>query len=158
MKDTHQIEKQKLELNTSIMAFSEGENVAEKVLELQSMRQKLKEFVHRYSAASSKKVKVLYDKKETISKFSDSDWMTFEVQFNSLFSGFIEKLYQNYPLMTKNEQRCCCLFLLGIKTGRIAVILDLAPNTVSKYRKSIYHKYFKSDGKRTLEDQLYDMI
>lgn len=60
--------------------------------------------------------------------------------------------------MTKNEQRCCCLFLLDIKTGRIATILGLAPNTVSKYRKVIYEKYFDLKEERTLEDRLFEMI
>lgn len=139
MKEAHQIEKQS-------------------VMELECMRQKLKKYIRKYSERGSMQIKILYDRKETLSMYSDKEWMAFEIQFNSLFSEFIEKLCRSYPVMTENERRCCCLFLLDIKTGRIAEILGLAPNTISKYRKVIYDKYFNSDDEKTLEDRLFAMI
>ena len=101
---------------------------------------------------------MLYEKNRTVFKYSDEDWIAFENQFNFIFPDFVEKLCLTFPQMTKNEQRCCCLFLLDIKTGRIATILGLAPNTVSKYRKVIYEKYFDLKEERTLEDRLFEMI
>lgn len=126
--------------------------------ELQTMKQKFKVFIRRYSEITCVRIKMLYEKNETVFKYSDKDWIVFENQFNFIFPDFVEKLCITFPRMTKNEQRCCCLFLLDIKTGRIATILGLAPNTVSKYRKVIYEKYFDSKKKRTLEDRLFEMI
>lgn len=127
-------------------------------VELRCMKRKLKKLIRKYCEAGSIQMEKLYNRKELISKYSEKEWLTFEMQFNCLFSGFIEKICRNYPQMSQRERRCCCLFFLDIKTGKIAMILDITPNAVSKYRKSIYNKYFKSDNDKALEDQLYDMI
>ena len=126
--------------------------------ELQTMKQKFKVFIRRYSEITCVRINMLYEKNRTVFKYSDEDWIAFENQFNFIFPDFVEKLCLTFPQMTKNEQRCCCLFLLDIKTGRIATILGLAPNTVSKYRKVIYEKYFDLKEERTLEDRLFEMI
>ena len=72
----------------------------------------------------------------------------------------IVKMYLKYSYLQKEEQKKLVqwLFRNYEKTGRIATILGLAPNTVSKYRKVIYEKYFDSKEKRTLEDRLFEMI
>ena len=126
--------------------------------ELQTMKQKFKVFIRRYSEITCVRINMLYEKNRTVFKYSDEDWIAFENQFNFILPDFVEKLCLTFPQMTKNEQRCCCLFLLDIKTGRIATILGLAPNTVSKYRKVIYEKYFDLKEERTLEDRLFEMI
>ena len=126
--------------------------------ELQTMKQKFKVFMRRYSEITCVRINMLYEKNRTVFKYSDEDWIAFENQFNFIFPDFVEKLCLTFPQMTKNEQRCCCLFLLDIKTGRIATILGLAPNTVSKYRKVIYEKYFDLKEVSTMEDRLFEMI
>ena len=126
--------------------------------ELQTMKQKFKVFIRRYSERTCVRINMLYEKNRTVFKYSDEAWIAFENQFNFIFPDFVEKLCLTFPQMTKNEQRCCCLFLFDIKTGRIATILGLAPNTVSKYRKVIYEKYFDLKEERTLEDRLFEMI
>ena len=60
--------------------------------------------------------------------------------------------------MNKKEQRFCCLLLLGVKTAKISAIMDLEPNTISKYPTNIQEKYFKSYGNKSLEDILLSIV
>ena len=59
--------------------------------------------------------------------------------------------------MSDNEFRFCCLYLLGVKTSVIANVLDLQPNTISKYVKDIAMKYFNSSQYDSLSENLNEL-
>ena len=59
--------------------------------------------------------------------------------------------------MSNNEFRFCCMYLLGVKTSVIANVLDLQPNTISKYVKDIESKYFSSSQYDSLGENLNEL-
>lgn len=148
---------------------NEKETLNKQISELQSeidrkesvnkeLKEKAKLVVRKYLEANCPQMKRLFDKKEVIAEYSDVEWSLFEEQFSSVYPKFINKLSRHYPAMSKRELRLCCLLLLGVKTAKISAVLDLAPNTISKYSKEILKKYFISYGGRSLEDALDDMV
>lgn len=160
-----EIEKHRLENLYS----SETETLNKQISELQSeidrkesvnkeLREKAKLVVRKYLEANCPQMKRLFDKKEVIAEYSDVEWSLFEEQFSSAYPKFVNKLSRHYPTMSKRELRLCCLLLLGVKTAKISAVLDLAPNTISKYSKEILKKYFISYGGKSLEDALDDMV
>lgn len=96
-------------------------------------------------------LKNLLDKSVIMKAFSNEEWITFEDQFNCLYPDFILELKKKCPKMKVNDIRYCCLFRLGIKTSKIAIVFDLENNTVSKYQKTILEKYFKSYKDKSLK-------
>ncbi|WP_347396514.1 helix-turn-helix transcriptional regulator [Parabacteroides leei] len=60
--------------------------------------------------------------------------------------------------MTENEQKYCCLFILGIKAEKISAVLGVEPNTVSKYRKGILKKNLSLDNRLSFEELLTSLV
>ena len=63
----------------------------------------------------------------------------FYEHFSSVFPGFVEYLFIQYKL-DERELLICCLVKLGVKTGKIATILNLAPDTITKQKAEIKEK------------------
>ncbi len=158
--DRQQIEKiysiKNEELGQEI-AVLQGE-IKEKVSSIKSMKQKSNEFVRKYFEKHYPPVKKLYDKTEIVTKYSEKDWEGFDSTFNDVYPDYIAKLNKKCPKMTENEQRYCCLFLLGIKTEKISAVLGLEPNTVSKYRKDIIKKNIPGGNDISIDDFLYSIV
>lgn len=157
-------EKQRLEnmysektdtLNKQIVDLQNEINEKESVIK--GVKESTKSLVRKYLEVNSPQMKRLFDRKDVVAEYTDEEWKTFEEQFNVVYPKFIKKLCKNYPTMNKKELRLCCLFLLGVKTAKISAILALAPNTISKYSKDIFRKYFVSYGEKSLEDMLDDI-
>ena len=74
----------------------------------------------------------------------------FYEHFSSVFPGFVEYLFIQYKL-DERELLICCLVKLGVKTGKIATILNLAPDTITKQKAEIKEKYFNVSEKQSLE-------
>lgn len=81
----------------------------------------------------------------------------FDEQLNFVYPDFIRNLKKECPNMSDNEFRFCCLYLLGVKTSVIANVLDLQPNTISKYVKDIAMKYFNSSQYDSLSENLNEL-
>ena len=125
---------------------------------IKNLRNKSRGFLRKYLENNYPQMKKLYDKGDVVVKYSDKEWEVFEELFCSIYPKLIPKLCKNYPKMNKKEQRFCCLLLLGVKTAKISAIMDLEPNTISKYPTNIQEKYFKSYGKKSLEDILLSIV
>ena len=74
----------------------------------------------------------------------------FYEHFSSVFPGFVEYLFIQYKL-DERELLICCLVKLGVKTGKIATILNLAPDTITKQKAEIKEKYFNVSEKQSLD-------
>ena len=61
--------------------------------------------------------------------------------FSSVFPGFADFLSKHYKLDDR-ELLICCLVKLGVKTGRIAALFNLVPDTITKQKAEIKEKYF----------------
>lgn len=125
---------------------------------IKNLRNKSRGFLRKYLENNYPQMKKLYDKGDVVVKYSDKEWEVFEELFCSIYPKLIPKLCKNYPKMNKKEQRFCCLLLLGVKTAKISAIMDLEPNTISKYPTNIQEKYFESYGKKSLEDILLSIV
>ena len=74
----------------------------------------------------------------------------FYEHFSPVFPGFVEYLFIQYKL-DERELLICCLVKLGVKTGKIATILNLAPDTITKQKAEIKEKYFNVSEKQSLD-------
>lgn len=124
---------------------------------IKNVKNQYKMFLLKYLEVNCPQMVKLFDRREVVSKFSDKEWSIFEDLFNSLYPKFVKMLCKKYPKMNKKEQRYCCLLLLGVKTEKISMILDLRPNTISKYPNNIHDKYFVANGKESLKEILLSM-
>lgn len=77
--------------------------------------------------------------------------------FLSVFPGFAEYLFTQYKLDDR-ELLICCLVKLGVKTGKIATMFNLVPDTITKQKAEIKEKYFASYKKRSLDRVLEKLL
>lgn len=131
--------------------------IATKESSVRNLNCKMKGFVSSYLKVSDPLMRKLFDKKVVVSKFSEKDWYHFDEKLNFVYPDFIRRLKKECPNIFDNEFRFCCLYLLGVKTSVIANILNLQPNTISKYAKDIESKYFSSSQYDSLGEKLNEL-
>jgi len=68
------------------------------------------------------------------------DWKNFEQQFNAMYSSFIKKLLERYPLLSKMEVRVCMLLRMNLSTKAIADLLSSSVRTIENHRLNIRKK------------------
>lgn len=70
----------------------------------------------------------------------DSDWERFETIFKRVRPGFLEKLTEKYPGLTRGEKRMCCLLSLDMDAKQMARLLMIQPDSVKKTRHRLRRK------------------
>ena len=85
-------------------------------------------------------------------------WQKFKEDFSSVCPNFEPNLKQDFPTMTETLLRICILSIMGVKTERIATILDLQSSTVSSHKQIIKKRYFAAERKAPLEDFLLKYV
>lgn len=63
-----------------------------------------------------------------------SDWTMFETYFNEAHQDFIERLRTQYPDLTTNDLRICCLLRMNLSTKEIASLLNVSIRAVELRR------------------------
>ena len=81
----------------------------------------------------------------------------FYEHFSSVFPGFVDFLLKRYKLDDR-ELLICCLVKLGVKTGKIAALLNLLPDTITKLKAEIREKYFNVSEKQSLDRVIEKML
>lgn len=81
----------------------------------------------------------------------------FYESFSSVFPGFADYLFKHYKLNDR-ELLICCLVKLGVKTGKIAAIFNLVPDTITKQKAEIKEKYFNVSEKSSLDRVLEKIL
>lgn len=71
---------------------------------------------------------------------TEKEWEEFKTKFNELNPKFIEHLLANHPNLTKSEIRLLTLIKIGYSQKEIAVILNIAPDSVKKARTRVRKK------------------
>lgn len=63
-------------------------------------------------------------------------WNTFEIYFNSIFDGFLDRLKDRYPKLTANDMKICAFIRTGMSTKDIAAMLhiNIASAESARYR------------------------
>lgn len=82
--------------------------------------------------------------------FSEEAWEEFMLNFDKVFPDFIGHIKEMY-LPTPRDLRICCLVKIGFKVNKIADLLKLETNTVTKLKGEIRKNYFSSDKEHTLD-------
>ena len=63
-------------------------------------------------------------------------WNTFEIYFNSIFDGFLDRVKDRYPKLTANDLKICAFIRTGMNTKEIAAMLhiNIASAESARYR------------------------
>jgi tetratricopeptide (TPR) repeat protein/DNA-binding CsgD family transcriptional regulator len=80
---------------------------------------------------------------------SDDDWGAFERQFEQVHHGFIERLSQRYPKLTRTELKVCALLKIRMSSKEIANILATSIMNIEIHRYHI-RKKLGLDGVQSL--------
>ncbi|MEZ4686620.1 MAG: tetratricopeptide repeat protein [Bacteroidia bacterium] len=71
---------------------------------------------------------------------TEEDWRTFRQHFESVYRGFLDRLTDQYPELTKGERRMFVLIKLNLSTSEIADILGISLDSVKKARYRLRKK------------------
>lgn len=84
---------------------------------------------------------------------SEEDWMTFLIQFEEKYNGYLMRLKAEYPQLTNNDLRLCACLRLNLDTKEIAALLNVSTRSVENNR---YRLRKKLDFEPS--DNLYDFL
>jgi leucyl-tRNA synthetase len=92
-----------------------------------------------------------YNLKKTIQEFNhlleiDKEFDTLQLDFENVNTEFFKKLKQKYPNLSDGEVRLCALLRLKLTVKNIALIRNIAPESVQKAKQRIRRKMELSKG------------
>lgn len=70
----------------------------------------------------------------------DNETLELENQINAVYDGFLGKLDERFPTLTKTEKRFCSLMILGLSSKEIAIIMNITSDSVKKSRHRLRKK------------------
>jgi len=76
---------------------------------------------------------------------NNDEWEQLKLHFDTVFSGFYDKLLAKSPTLTETELRHCMFIKLHIQTKEIARILNVDPRSVQTARYRIKKKLFLTE-------------
>lgn len=127
---------------------------AHKNTELKGLREQL-QLLSQKEASESKQVRDINRLIRRInSEIQSVDyWEQFQLNFDQVHQQFSRKLYQEFPRLTQNDIRLCCLIKIGLTNKEIASIQNVS---LSGVEKSKYRLKQKMDLLK--EDDLNDFV
>jgi tetratricopeptide (TPR) repeat protein len=69
-----------------------------------------------------------------------NDWKFFSESMNRTFNNTVNYLEKTYPDITRKEITWCCLYLLNIHSGDMALVLDCKPESLYKLKQRLAQK------------------
>jgi len=69
-----------------------------------------------------------------------NDWKAFSESMNRTFNSTVSFLEKTYPDITRKEITWCCLYLLNIHSGDMALVLDCKPESLYKLKQRLTQK------------------
>ena len=70
----------------------------------------------------------------------DEDWERFQLHFDQVHEGFIEKLFQTFPALSNQDLRHCAYMRMNLSTKEISRLLNITPSSVQKSRVRLKKK------------------
>lgn len=70
----------------------------------------------------------------------DSQWHEIIHEVNQLYDNFTHRLHTDYPGLTEEDIRYCCLVKLHLTTSNIAILTAISPSSVTKRKQRIKEK------------------
>ena len=85
---------------------------------------------------------------------SDLDWANLKRITDELYPGFTVKLQEQVPSLSKDEINFCCLLRFDLSSDKLALLLNITPNTIKSKRYRIMQKAGVTNQNMRLEDFL----
>lgn len=82
---------------------------------------------------------------------TDKEWITLKECVKSTYVLFFENLQKNFPNMTEEDIRFCCLLKIGLNSQQLAILLKIQSTSVSRRRSRIMIKGGFENTNTTLE-------
>jgi tetratricopeptide (TPR) repeat protein/DNA-binding CsgD family transcriptional regulator len=114
-------------------------HIVEKNQFLDSLKRDMQDVAQSLDGAARPAVKGLVRQVDT-NIGSEDDWKAFEEQFEAVHHGFITKLAQRYPKLTRTELKVCALLKIQMSTKEIANILGTSTKNIEVHRYRIRKK------------------
>ena len=64
----------------------------------------------------------------------DGTWSQFDIYFNNIFDGFLDRLKTRYPNLTGNDIKYCAFIRMGLSTKEIASMLNIKLSSAESAR------------------------
>ena len=80
----------------------------------------------------------------------DEDWEELYLTIDLLFDNFTKRLKAAYPDITESDLQYCCLFKAGFSIRQVAVMMGVAPTSVSRKKLKI-REHMHLDKKMDVE-------
>lgn len=95
-------------------------------------------------------LQTLYQKtKEQIR--NENSWSNFQIMFQKLDRKFMDQLTKQFPSLSENEIRLCCLMRMNIESSEIIKMLNISKNTLKSARFRIHKKMNLPAGTRLID-------
>lgn len=147
-KDRLLLEKEKQVFNTQLKSQKEHILLKDQVLEVTQTR--LQELEVKEEASNHQE--------EFIDKLNDSlahkDWGRFNLYFEQLYPGFLEKLSGTYTDITLNDQRLMAMIKINLTNKEVANTLNISPDSVIRAKHRLRNK-MGFDTSRQMEDFIH---
>lgn len=85
---------------------------------------------------------------------TEEQWHEVTNLINIFFNLFTLRLRTDYPNITDEDIRYCCLIKLNLSTSVISELMSVTPNSVTKRKHRIKEKMNRQNGKLFVEESL----
>lgn len=82
---------------------------------------------------------------------TDKEWIALKECVKSTYVSFFENLQKNFPNITEEDIRFCCLLKIGLNSQQLAILLKIQSTSVSRRRSRIMIKGGFENTNTTLE-------
>ena len=89
---------------------------------------------------------LLADLREKPYVLADEDWKELFIEINIIYVDFIKRLQSEYPLLTFDDIKYCCLFKLSFSMAEIALMMNVKPSSVSRRKLRIKEHFQKMEN------------
>ena len=146
------LENEKLEVDLKY----KNRELAASVLQMMKKNELLMHIVPRLKKVALSSPKSLNGELNSVIKDIEFDskeigWNEFELRFKEVHSEYYEKLTEEFPNLTKNEQRLCAFLKLKMTTKEISSITFQSEHSINVARSRMKKKMGITDNKRLLQ-------
>lgn len=86
----------------------------------------------------------------------DSEWEKLKAVVDHVYSGFTVRLHECFPLLSEVYIRYCILIKLRFTVSQIAILMAVAPSSVSQQKSRIKKRILQTEGCEFGEDETLD--
>lgn len=87
-----------------------------------------------------RKTKILCDLNTNPRYIEETQWVEIIHAVDQLFDGFSVRLHIDYPALTEEDIRYCCLLKLRLTNSTISTLMGISPSSVTKRKQRIKEK------------------